>query len=126
MVESARTSVVLRPTRSPKWPKSAEPIGLAIKAMAKVASEASVAAVASGGKEQLGEDDDRGGGINIEVEELDGSADETGEEHLRGLVPLLFFAGHELIYRCFRAGVVGHNYFCSGNAFLQQLIGTSK
>ena len=47
MVRSAATSVVLRPMRSPKWPKSAEPIGRAMKAMAKVASEASVAEAGS-------------------------------------------------------------------------------
>ena len=33
--------------RSPKWPKSAEPMGRAMKAMAKVASDARVAAAGS-------------------------------------------------------------------------------
>ena len=47
IVSSAATSVVLRPTRSPKWPKSAEPIGRATNAMPKVAREASVAVVGS-------------------------------------------------------------------------------
>ncbi len=42
IVSSAATSVVFLPMRSPKWPKSAEPIGRARKAMAKVASDASL------------------------------------------------------------------------------------
>jgi hypothetical protein len=41
--------------RSPKWPNSAEPIGRARKAMANVASEASVAEVGSvAGKKSRG------------------------------------------------------------------------
>ena len=47
IVSSAATSVVLRPTRSPKWPKIADPIGRVKNAIAKVASDASVAAVGS-------------------------------------------------------------------------------
>jgi hypothetical protein len=47
MVSSAATSVVLRPTRSPKCPKSADPIGRARKAIANVASDASVAEAGS-------------------------------------------------------------------------------
>ena len=35
IVSSAATSVVLRPTRSPKWPKSADPIGRARNAIAE-------------------------------------------------------------------------------------------
>lgn len=62
--------------------------------MAKVASEASVVGGVSTGEEQFGEDDDRGGGINVEVEELDGGADETGEEYLGARVRLLFSAWH--------------------------------
>ena len=55
MVSSAATSVALRPMRSPKCPKSAEPIGRAKKAIAKVASEASVAEAGSvEGKNNLG------------------------------------------------------------------------
>ena len=55
MVSSAATSVVLRPMRSPKWPKSAEPIGRARNAIAKVASEASVADAGSdAGKKSRG------------------------------------------------------------------------
>jgi hypothetical protein len=42
IVERARTSVVFRPMRSPNWPNSAEPMGRAMKAIAKVASDASV------------------------------------------------------------------------------------
>jgi hypothetical protein len=47
IVSSAATSVALRPIRSPKCPKSAEPIGRARNAIAKVAREASVAAAGS-------------------------------------------------------------------------------
>src|SRR5256886_12960951 len=47
IVSSAATSVVLRPTRSPKWPKSAEPIGLATNAIANVANDASSAVAGS-------------------------------------------------------------------------------
>ena len=42
IVDSASTKVFLRPMRSPKWPKRAEPIGRARNAMPKVASDASV------------------------------------------------------------------------------------
>ena len=44
MVSRAATSVALRPIRSPRCPKIAAPIGRAIKAMAKVASDLSTAA----------------------------------------------------------------------------------
>ncbi|HUU35277.1 MAG TPA: hypothetical protein VMW48_14530 [Vicinamibacterales bacterium] len=55
IVSRAATSVVLRPTRSPKWPNSPEPIGRATNAMAKVASDASVAVVGSeAGKNSAG------------------------------------------------------------------------
>jgi len=55
MVSSAATSVVLRPTRSPKWPNSTEPIGRATNAIANVASDASVAVAGSDfGKNRLG------------------------------------------------------------------------
>lgn len=47
MVDRASTSVVFRPMRSPKWPNNADPMGLAMNAMAKVANDCSVAAVAS-------------------------------------------------------------------------------
>ena len=83
IVSSAATSVVLRPMRSPKWPKSAEPIGRARNAIANVASEASVAEAGSdAGKEQPGEDEHRGGRVDVEVEELDRRADQAGEQHL--------------------------------------------
>jgi hypothetical protein len=45
MVKSAATSVALRPTRSPKCPNNAEPIGRAKNASAKVAKDCSVADV---------------------------------------------------------------------------------
>jgi hypothetical protein len=55
MVRSDATRVVLRPTRSPKWPNSAEPIGRARNAIANVAREASVADAGSdAGKKRLG------------------------------------------------------------------------
>ena len=47
MVRSAATSVVLRPTRSPKWPKITAPSGRAKKAIEKVANEARRAVVGS-------------------------------------------------------------------------------
>src|SRR5258708_26045926 len=47
MVISAVTSVVLRPTRSPKCPKIAAPIGRATKASANVASDCRVAIAGS-------------------------------------------------------------------------------
>jgi hypothetical protein len=51
------TRVTLRPTRSPKWPNSAEPIGRATKAMAKVASDMGISTVVIGllpGYESIG------------------------------------------------------------------------
>ena len=45
IVNSAATSVALRPMRSPKWPKSAAPSGRAKKASAKVASDSKTAAL---------------------------------------------------------------------------------
>ncbi len=45
IVSSAATSVVFRPTRSPKWPKSTEPIGRATNATANVANDASMEVV---------------------------------------------------------------------------------
>ncbi|MNI46893.1 hypothetical protein D3C73_1013810 [compost metagenome] len=47
MVIRAATRVALRPTRSPKWPKTKAPIGRAKKAMEKVAKEASMAVIRS-------------------------------------------------------------------------------
>ena len=47
IVSSEATSVTLRPMRSPKCPNSAEPIGRATNAIAKVARDCSVAAVGS-------------------------------------------------------------------------------
>jgi hypothetical protein len=43
-VSNAATNVALRPIRSPKCPNSAAPIGRAIKAIAKVASDCKTAA----------------------------------------------------------------------------------
>ena len=87
IVRSAATSVVLRPMRSPKWPKSAEPIGRATKAIANVASDASVADAGSdAGKKQAREHEHRGGRVDVEVEELDRGADHAREQHLAGAV----------------------------------------
>jgi hypothetical protein len=55
MVESAMTRVVLRPMRSPKWPKRVEPMGRAKNAMPKVAREARRAEAGSdAGKKSAG------------------------------------------------------------------------
>jgi len=55
MVDSAITSVVLRPMRSPKWPKSAAPTGRPKNAMPKVASDCRVAVAGlDAGKNSLG------------------------------------------------------------------------
>ena len=45
MVIRLTTSVVLRPMRSPKWPKTSEPSGRAMKATAKVSKLISSATV---------------------------------------------------------------------------------
>jgi hypothetical protein len=47
MVSKAVTKVVLRPTRSPKWPNSAEPIGRAKNASANVTRDCSDAVAGS-------------------------------------------------------------------------------
>ncbi len=57
-------------------PNSAEPIGRATNAIAKVA-RSGVAAVGRSREEDKGEHDHRSGGVNIEVEELNG-ADKRG------------------------------------------------
>ncbi len=55
MVSSAATSVALRPMRSPKCPKTAEPMGRARKASAKVARDCNDAVFLSTvGKYSLG------------------------------------------------------------------------
>src|SRR6187549_753357 len=55
IVSNAATSVAFRPTRSPKCPNSADPIGLATKAIPNVANEASVAEAGSdAGKNSFG------------------------------------------------------------------------
>ncbi|MNW13945.1 hypothetical protein D3C71_2120330 [compost metagenome] len=55
MVIRAATSVALRPTLSPKWPKITAPNGRAKKAMEKVAKDASMADVGSDvGKKRCG------------------------------------------------------------------------
>jgi hypothetical protein len=79
-VSSAATSVVLRPMRSPKWPKSATD-GRATNAIANVASEA--AADADRTRERTaGEHEHRRGRVDVEIEELDRGADQAGEHGL--------------------------------------------
>jgi hypothetical protein len=64
-----------------------------MKAMAKVVSEASIAAVASVAvKNQLRKDDHGGSGVDVEVEEFDGRADETGKKHLYRRIPMNLFS----------------------------------
>ncbi|KAG1388768.1 hypothetical protein G6F59_015820 [Rhizopus arrhizus] len=65
MVSSAATRVALRPMRSPKWPNTAEPTGRAMNATAKVANDCSSAAY-------------------VEVEELNGGADQAGQQDTAG------------------------------------------
>ena len=87
MVSSAATSVVLRPTRSPKWPKSAEPTGRAKKRNRKRRERGERGGGRIGrGEKQFGEDQHRRGRVDIEVEKLDGRADQAGKQHLRGLI----------------------------------------
>ncbi len=83
MVNSEATRVTFRPTRSPKWPNSAEPIGRATKAMAKVVQrlQGGRSGIALREKD-MREDDDRGGGIDVEVEKLNGGANERGDNNL--------------------------------------------
>jgi hypothetical protein len=80
IVNSAATSVVLRPMRSPKCPNSAEPIGRARNAIANVASEASGRRWVRGREEQPRKYQHSGRRIDVEVEELDRRADEAGKE----------------------------------------------
>lgn len=82
MVNSEATRVTFRPTRSPKWPNSAEPIGRATKAMAKVASDQGGRSGIALREKDMREDDDRGGGIDVEVEKLNGGANERGDNNL--------------------------------------------
>lgn len=82
MVRSEATSVTLRPTRSPKWPNKAEPIGRAIKAMAKVTSDCSVAAVDLPEGKDMWEDDNGCCGIDIKIKEFNSSANEGGDHDL--------------------------------------------
>lgn len=103
IVSKDATSVTLRPTRSPK---SAEPIGRATKAMANVASDCSVAAVGSPCGKKMREDNHGGGRINIEVEELNGGANERGDDDLiaridRSMFLFVIECGGGCLYRVF-------------------------
>ena len=83
MVSSAATSVVLRPIRSPKCPKSADPIGRARNAIPNVARDASVAVAGSdAGKTASETRVHRGRCVDVEIEELDGRSDEAGKQNL--------------------------------------------
>ncbi len=73
MVSKAASNVALRPIRSPKCPKSAAPIGRAIKAIAKVAKDCN----GCGGRirtcreEQMRKNNHCRCCINIKIEEFD-------------------------------------------------------
>ena len=83
IVISAATSVVLRPTRSPKWPNSADPIGRARKAMRERGERRQRGRRRIGRrKEQPRKHEHRGRGVDVEVEELDRRADQTREQDL--------------------------------------------
>ena len=86
IVSRAATSVALRPTRSPKCPNTAEPIGRAKKAIANVASDCRIAAVVASpfGKKSCRKHEHRSVGVDIEIEELDRGADQAGEQHAAG------------------------------------------
>src|ERR1700704_5823432 len=75
MVISAVTSVVLRPTRSPKCPNIAAPMGRATKASANVASDCRVAIAGA----PLGQY--CRGRVDIKVVELDGGSDHAGQKN---------------------------------------------
>ena len=60
------------------------------------------------GKEQLGKYEHRRGRVDVEVEELDGGADEAGEQHLAGAVHGQAGAGAILANRDVDAGWLAH------------------
>ena len=82
MVMSAVTRVVLRPTRSPKCPKIAAPIGPRDKGQRKRRQrlQGGDCRIAFG-KEQARKHQYRGGGIDIEIIELDGGSDHAGQKN---------------------------------------------
>ena len=76
-----KTSSFLRPTRSPKWPKIAAPIGRATKPTKNVVNDSSVADERIGAREELLREHRRGGdAVQEEVVPLDGRADRRGDD----------------------------------------------
>jgi hypothetical protein len=81
MVTSEATSETLRPTRCPNRPKSEEPNGRAIKAMANIASDYREAPAGSpAGKKICGKTMTAAGAQTSKVEELDDGPEERGED----------------------------------------------
>ena len=84
IISSETTSIFLRPTRSPKWPKTTPPSGRATKPEGVGAERAAACAVhrVGVGEEQLAEDQGGGRPVEEEVVPLDGGADQAGEDDL--------------------------------------------
>ena len=83
MVESAMTSVVLRPIRSPKMSEECRANRSRQKCDTKGGErfQSGRGGVGSG-KEQPGKNQHRGGSVNVEIEELDRGADQAGKKDL--------------------------------------------
>ena len=93
-VTTVVTSIFLRPTLSPKWPKMNPPIGRATKPTANVAKALSAPAKGSCGEEQRVEHQGRGGGEQEEVVPFDGGADQVANATLTiGVRPRVRVAG---------------------------------
>ena len=81
MVNSEATRVTFRPTRSPKWPNSADRPGDEGDGEGGQRLQGGRSGIALREKD-MREDDDRGGGIDVEVEKLNGGANERGDNNL--------------------------------------------
>ncbi len=82
MVNSEATRVTFRPTRSPKWPKrGADRPGDEGDGEGGQRLQGGRSGIALREKD-MREDDDRGGGIDVEVEKLNGGANERGDNNL--------------------------------------------
>ena len=81
MSSRVATSVNLRPTRSPKWPKIAAPIGRAAKPTNCTPNESRMPVNGRLVREEQRREDQRGrGAVEEEVVPLDGGADGAGED----------------------------------------------
>ena len=81
--ESAITSVVLRPMRSPKCPNSAEPTGRATKRDSESRQRRQHRGSGSGlRKKQVREDQHRRRRVDVKIEILNGRAHHAGKQHL--------------------------------------------